>query len=330
MTSDSSATSGTTGPDRGPDTTGSDRGQDTTGPDRGPDTTGPDRAWGTHTVLLGSTTVTKRHRGQDAARRAAAEWRALDVLHRHAPGLAPEPLSPRPTRDRPEIVMSRLGGAPLRGTPIDAARLRALAAAVDRIHTAVPSRVPAGWAPRDGLPHQLAAEIRDLAPHVRARASGGTADRTAGPRPPATIPPDVAEAVDEGLAWLASAEPLPGPGDRPPVVGHGDGNLANYLWDGTRVAVVDFEFSGASERALELAEITEHIAAWSGPPLDADAFLACFAPDPDETRRLRALRRLLALHWLCRLALDDPAAPRNPPGTAARQAARLMELLARA
>ena len=299
-------------------------------PDRGRDTHRPDRAWSTHAVLLGPATVTKRHRGQDAGRRAAAEWRALDVLHRHAPGLAPEPLSPPPAPDRPEIVMSRLGGTPLRGTPIDTARLRALAAAVDRIHTAVPSRVPAAWAPRDGRPHQLAAEIRDLAPHVRARAAGGVADRAAGARPGAAVPPEVVEAVDEGLAWLASAEPLPGPGDRPPVLGHGDGNLANYLWDGTRVAVVDFEFSGASDRALELAEITEHIAAWSGPPLDAESFLACFAPDPAESRRLRALRRLLALHWLCRLALDDPVAPRNPPGTAVRQAARLRELLARA
>jgi thiamine kinase-like enzyme len=38
----------------------------------------------------------------------------------------------------------------------------------------------------------------------------------------------------------------------PPVFGSGDGNLANFLWDGSRVRVVDFEFSGRSEHLLAL------------------------------------------------------------------------------
>jgi aminoglycoside phosphotransferase (APT) family kinase protein len=212
--------------------------------------------------------------------------------------------------------MSRLDGEPLRGAPIDGPRLHALAAAVHRVHTAVPAAVLARWPPRDGGPHQLAEQIRWLAPHARART--------------AVAAPDVAAAVDEGLAWLAAAEPLPDADDRARVLGHGDGNLANYLWDGTRVAVVDFEFAGASERSLELAEITEHIAAWTGPPLDPAAFLGHFDLGPAESVRLRILRRLLALHWLCRLALEDPAAARNPPGTAERQAARLRGLLGEA
>ncbi|WP_281367907.1 hypothetical protein [Nonomuraea typhae] len=36
---------------------------------------------------------------------------------------------------------------------------------------------------------------------------------------------------------MALAETLARPGT--PVFGTGDGNLANYLWDGTRVGVVD-------------------------------------------------------------------------------------------
>ncbi|MBY8876460.1 phosphotransferase family protein [Actinacidiphila acidipaludis] len=283
----------------------------------------------TRTLRFDGDEVTKRFRGEDGAERAAAEWRALRLLHRHAPGLAPEPLSAPPTADRPHVVMSRLDGLPLRGTPVDGRRLRALAAAVTRLHTAVPAHEVAALTPRPGGPDQLAAEIRVLAPHVRrlpaARAAGReTTDMDSGPR--------IVRAMDEGLAWLDTLEPVAGAfrraADVPAVLGHGDGNLANYLWDGTRVAVLDFEFAGAADRPLELAEITEHVAAWTGPPLDAGAFLGRFDLTPGERRRLTLCRRLLALHWLCRLALDDPARPRNPPGTAGRQAVRLEALLA--
>jgi hypothetical protein len=45
-----------------------------------------------------------------------------------------------------------------------------------------------------------------------------------------------------------------------------------------------------------------------------------------ETARLRDCRRLLALVWLFLLALDHRNV-RNPPGTTARQADRLLSLL---
>ena len=107
----------------------------------------------------------------------------------------------------------------------------------------------------------------------------------------------------------------------------GDGNLANYLWDGYRVQVVDFEDSGLSDRAFELAEITEHVGSWVDYPLDVSAFLDRFDLSPAEAARLRECRRLLALVWLFLLASDDPEDPRNPPGTAERQAGRLLDLL---
>lgn len=49
---------------------------------------------------------------------------------------------------------------------------------------------------------------------------------------------------------------------------------------------------------------------------------------PHERSLLLETRRLLALVWLFLLAFDDPDHPRNPPGTAERQAARLSRLLA--
>ncbi|MBF9071687.1 aminoglycoside phosphotransferase [Streptacidiphilus sp. NEAU-YB345] len=133
--------------------------------------------------------------------------------------------------------------------------------------------------------------------------------------------------MDLGLAWLADSG-LEGavPPNVPWVFGAGDGNLANYLWDGTRVRIVDFEDSGSSDRPFELAEITEHVGSWVGTPLDAEAFLDLFDLTDAERARLPDCRRLLALVWLFLLSFDDPRR-RNPSGTAERQAARLVRLL---
>lgn len=135
--------------------------------------------------------------------------------------------------------------------------------------------------------------------------------------------------MERGLAWLAgSGLDRVDQQDVPLVFGPGDGNLANYLWDGSRVRVVDFEDSGLSDRPFELAEITEHVASWVDQPLDVEAFLCQFDLNAAERARLPQVRRLLALVWLFLLSFDDPEHPRNPPGTAQRQAARLSRLLA--
>lgn len=135
--------------------------------------------------------------------------------------------------------------------------------------------------------------------------------------------------MDRGMDWLAqSALESAGRPEVPNVFGPGDGNLANYLWDGEQVQVVDFEDSGLSDRAFELAEITEHVGSWVEHPLAVDAFLAHFDLTKTESARLVDCRRLLALVWLFLLAFDDADNPRNPPGTAERQASRLLGLLA--
>src|SRR5262245_12442436 len=41
------------------------------------------------------------------------------------------------------------------------------------------------------------------------------------------------------------------------VLGQGDCNLANFLWDGTQIRIVDFEDSGPSDRTFELAILVE-------------------------------------------------------------------------
>ncbi|MBW8483784.1 aminoglycoside phosphotransferase family protein [Actinomadura parmotrematis] len=258
-------------------------------------------------IETGPHTVTKRFPEGDRDR-CEREWRALTLLAAHAPGLAPEPLELDAGAARPLIVMSRLPGVPLRGRPLDARQVAALATAVRQVHAAVPPNVLADVPERPGRPAELAAWIRTRAvPHVRPRVSG-----------------EVAGAVDAGLAWLDGADL---DADAAPAFGPGDGNLANYLWDGTRVRVVDFEESGRSDRAFELAEITEHAAAWVEHPLEVAAFLGHCDLTAAEGVRLCACRRLLAFVWLLMLAADGAPGARNPPGTAERQAGRLAALL---
>lgn len=131
------------------------------------------------------------------------------------------------------------------------------------------------------------------------------------------------QARKKGSGWLERSRPVM---SYPAVFCNGDGNLSNYLWDGTRVQVVDFEYSGQNDQAFALAEITEHVSAWVDTDFDVPHFLSHFdIPVGDATQLLDA-RRLLAFEWLYVLAQQEPG-KENPVGTVERQAYRLMTLL---
>jgi hypothetical protein len=189
--------------------------------------------------------------------------------------------------------------------------MTAFAEAVRTLHTSLPAEVLAEVPARPGGPVQLTARVRAWAAGGALRCDG-----------------EVAAAVELGLRRLDGAEgATAGPSDVE-VFGTGDGNLANYLWDGSRVRIVDFEESGRSDRVFELAEITEHVGAWVERPFDVAGFLGRFELLEAERTRLTECRCLLALVWLFLLASDEAGDhPRNPPGTALRQARRLRALL---
>lgn len=235
------------------------------------------------------------------------EWRALRLIAEYAPGLAPEPIRARLDTDPPCVVMSRLPGTPLRGNSLTPTQITALAEAIATLHTAIPARV------LDTVP---------VRPWHHGAAVAQIHAWCAMESVPTSTP--VTKARDAGLRWLRSAN-FDTP--RSAVFGSGDGNLSNYLWDGARVRIVDFEDSGRSDRAYELAEIAEHVSAWVDTDFDAESFLARFDLRPAEAARLRDCRRLISLVWLFLLSFDNSNPPRNPPGTAERQAERLMALL---
>ena len=267
----------------------------------------------THEVQIdpGAGLVVKRFRSAGRGE-PVREWTALSLLARFAPGLAPAPVSADLHRDSPAVTMSWLPGAELAAAPVTPAQADALAEALGRLWRAVPS---AGRELRAGIvpnPVAFARQVREMIADSPAPGLGHV----------------VARARATAAAWLErGAIERHGRSDHQTVLGHGDPNLANFLWDAGQIRLIDFEDSGPSDRAFELAILTEHISVWPESGLDADDFLALFDLTRAEQTRVRDFRRLAALFWLIMLRPGTPSSIRNPPGALERQADRLLMLL---
>ncbi|MDQ3715440.1 MAG: hypothetical protein M3381_05320 [Actinomycetota bacterium] len=94
--------------------------------------------------------------------------------------------------------------------------------------------------------------------------------------------------------------------------------------------MVDFEDSGGSDRAFELADLVEHVSGLVTDDLDSDKLVEAFDRDPATERRLHTYRRLMASYWLRMLLPDGPAHLRHPSGSLHRQATPVLERLASA
>jgi Ser/Thr protein kinase RdoA (MazF antagonist) len=244
----------------------------------------------THTLVFAGEIVTKRYTSWDRGEHRR-EWAALRHVWSHAPDLAPQPLAADLDAHPPHIEMSVVPGEPLRGalTPAQAAALTTAITELWKVPT-TPELAP--WADDLAFARRL----------------------TDGPRPATGA---AAEAYESALAWWEG----PDPGllrTRPQtVLGHRDPNLANYLWDGDRVRIVDFEDARISDPATEAALLAEHV---STRQLDIDGLCARLGIDG---RRLLAARRLWSMYWLslflARHALDQ----------ADSQAERVLALLTR-
>jgi hypothetical protein len=264
-----------------------------------------------HQLTLEDETVTKTYRFWSLGEHRR-EWAALELLDRHAPGLAPRPLTADLDAEPPSITMTRLPGRPLGGERLSPGETTALANSMRALHAAIPPDQLRAMAPRHLHADSFMTAVRELV--SKAAYDGGAAG--------------VVPALSLARAWLEQAvvESETPAHDR--VFGLADGNLANCLWDGTRVMLVDFEDAGMSDRCFELADMLEHPSVFVGDLLDPDALLETFDLDEEQRTRVLHFRRVFSCFWLVRLLPDGPAHPRNPPGTLERHAIRTAALLA--
>lgn len=245
----------------------------------------------------------------DERQRGRREWAALMVLARLCPGLAPRPLFfvPQTGPDAPAVlVMGFLPGRSLGEVHLSPAERDALGTALHKLHaTVTPDAV-----------HALA--------QLRNASAGGDGDRALGPvwagaaevqqrvrafftdvNQPILSTTCTREADWARRLWRAwcdgpdpttLAQPVPGP----PTFGRGDSNLANVLWDpdASVVRFVDWEYSGWSERAFDLADLVEHVQSRQTPDADWSTFVAGFGLTNAEQARFEAARRLVALFWI--------------------------------
>jgi hypothetical protein len=253
----------------------------------------------THNVSVNEQVLIKRYVSWSRDEHHS-EWAALQLVSAATHDLVPTPLHLEV--DPPSVTMSLLPGSPLSGS-LTTAELGGLEVALREL-----------WSvPADGLrqlapaspegPGRIIARVRESVTSWQGRGI-------------------VAEAHALALDWLAGPEPEQfSTPYAESIVGHGDPNLSNYLWDGSRLRIVDFEDAGRSDLAVELANLVEHLSARD---TDWAEFVTRFPVDP---ARFAAARCVWATFWLTLLRSGGPSARRNPAGTAEKQAERLITLL---
>ena len=80
----------------------------------------------THSLTFTGNRVIKRYRSWDRGE-PDREWAGLGILHRHAPGIGPQPLRRWSEDGTPAIEMTRVPGLSLGGQKLSSAQIGALA-----------------------------------------------------------------------------------------------------------------------------------------------------------------------------------------------------------
>lgn len=96
-------------------------------------------------------------------------------------------------------------------------------------------------------------------------------------------------------------------------------------WDAPCVGrLVDFEDSGLTDPAYELADHVEHLAARLNGVFDPLTLVEAVGLTEEEQSRMRAYRPLWATFWLAMLLPGNGGFRRNPAGTTERQARHVL------
>ena len=225
------------------------------------------------------------------------EWNALCLLRDAGAEFAPMPLYHEPGA----VLMSFVEGAGLGGTSLDPTQVSTLANQLERLYSIpIPKSVPLVSEPAAGVDR------------IRRLHSTITRDDPA---------------VALAGRWLATTEPDELSSLGMSVFGRGDPNLANCLWQPPTLTFVDWEFSGRTSRAFEVADLIEHIQSRVTSDATWDALVETFGLTRAERHSLVIARRLMSVYWLLLLQPGQPGAAINPAETRTAQSERVAALL---
>jgi hypothetical protein len=220
----------------------------------------------------------------DSRRRAEREWTTLTLLAHRGHPRVPHPVWRSPWDDGPAIAMTFVAGEPLGDADLLPQQLDAITEALADLYSITPADV-----------REPVAEVATPAPAMLHRI------RAAWAAPDAAHDPAHQQAVQLWQRWAHGPDPetiLCGRAAQ--VLGRGDPSLANVLWDGAQVTLLDFEYSGWTDPAYELADLVEHPQSRATPDQTWHTYINRFPLDPAAQARHRAARRMLALFWLAR------------------------------
>ncbi|HEX2034808.1 MAG TPA: hypothetical protein VHS99_11530 [Chloroflexota bacterium] len=258
--------------------------------------------------------------GEANARR---EWTALRLLERHGYPSAPAPVHLDLDEPPVALLMARLPGATIRHRRRTRAILAALAEALRAMYAITRADADDGSLPVV-LNHQQVG--RFLSGWIDEDHEHDVAGLTPLEREALTLVREWANGPDP--EWIRRPAPL--------VFSRTDANFLNCLWDGRRIAIVDYEFAGWKDRVIDLADLIEVDAATAiifrrpvTPLEDWAWFVERFELSGEERRRLLAAQRWLNWVFAFRAwrARAEPARP--GPTRVASPAERLAGHVAR-
>lgn len=238
---------------------------------------------------------------------AAREWAALELFSTVSAEQVPEPLFCDLRMG--VIAMSRVAGEPLADRDLTAAQVESLASWLSLIGSSRPTTA---------LPLARTAPIA-LVPRTRMAWERA--------RDIAVDDPVVTQALTTAGDWLATNELDSLLDLTTSLVSRGDTNLANCLWDGSKLRMVDFEDAGWNHAAVQIGDYMEHIRAHQVPDSTWNRLIDLTDQRPAFRTAVLTARRRYAIFWLTHLLPGGRAADRNPPGTTRRQAERVLRLV---
>lgn len=213
-------------------------------------------------------------------RRIEREWHGL--AHVAGLGCAPAPLWLDEDTEQPALGMTLVPGSPILDVLDPTSAVKSLAEAT-RAMQAIPMTSPLASLERvDSIGHYIA-RLTDVWP-------GQLAD--------ATDDPLTADMLALLRRWEDSGDAHTLSRPAPAVYSRGDANMLNWHSDGDQTYVVDFEFSGHSDVAIDAADHIEHISARVIPDHIWASAEADLGVSPANRARFSAAQRTIALRWL--------------------------------